>query len=177
MAEQMRRCSWATNDLLIMYHDNEYGRWDESDNGIFEKMCLESFSAGLSWHLVLQKRDAFRVIFHGFDIGRCAALSDSELDAAQKAPEIVRNVRKIQAVRSNARVCQQILAESGSMCAFVRQHPTASELHEALKRRGIRQFGPVCAEEVLKSLGLLPAHEPDCALAYLNPHGLEGADS
>lgn len=165
MTESKHRCSWATDDLLVEYHDNEYGRWNGSDNGIFEKVCLESFSAGLSWRLVLVKREAFRKRFAGFDIDRCASLTDGELAAAMDSPDIIRNARKIEAVRSNARVCQQIVAEYGSMRSFIQAHPAAEELHSAFKKRGARQFGPVCASELLKSLGMLPAHESGCYLA------------
>lgn len=164
----MRRCSWATNELLIQYHDNEYGRGDITDDGIFEKICLESFSAGLSWHLILSKREGFRSVFHGFSLARCAQLTDDELEAARRSPEIVRNWRKITAVRSNAGVCAGVVEEYGSLSAFLLAHRTPEELHAVLKRRGIRQFGVTCAEEVLKCVGLLPAHEPECALAALN---------
>ena len=72
---EKRRCSWVTDVLLREYHDNEYGRLKTDDSSLFEKLCLESFQAGLSWRTVLAKRDAFREVFFGFDIQKCAELS------------------------------------------------------------------------------------------------------
>lgn len=163
MCSEMRRCSWATNELLIAYHDQEYGRLERDENALFEKICLESFSAGLSWYIVLKKRDALRQRFAAFDVDRCAVLTDEQLEAAMSDPEIIRNRRKIEAVRQNARVVQSLRADGG-LLALVLDMRRPADLASALKRRGMQQFGPICAGELLKSLGLLPAHEPGCAL-------------
>ena len=164
-AAPVRRCSWATNDLLIEYHDKEYGRLTPSDQAIFEKICLESFSAGLSWYIVLTKRDALRASFCGFDPEKCAAMTDEALENAMQNPEIIRNRRKIEAVRINARACLAISEEHGGLMPFVRSHRGGRALAAAMREYGVRQFGPVCAAELQKSLGLIPAHEPDCAFA------------
>ena len=98
---EKRRCSWVTDVLLREYHDNEYGRLKTDDSSLFEKLCLESFQAGLSWRTVLAKRDAFREVFFGFDIQKCAELEDGHLESLMLDPRIIRNRRKIFAVREN----------------------------------------------------------------------------
>ena len=87
MDREARRCSWATNDLLIAYHDEEYGRLDRDERSIFEKICLESFSAGLSWFIALKKRPALRAAFADFDVDACAQLSDEHLEDVLQRPD------------------------------------------------------------------------------------------
>lgn len=164
MSVEIKRCRWATNDLLIAYHDEEYGRLSTDDRDIFEKICLESFSGGLSFYIALKKRPALREAFGNFDIDHCANMSDADLEAALQM-DIIRNRRKVEAVRSNARVCQSIIADEGSLIAFIQKHPLHQDLTLALKERGIRQFGPVSSVELLKSLGFIRAHEADCSFS------------
>lgn len=164
MSTEIKRCSWATNDLLIAYHDEEYGRLVHEESAIFEKICLESFSAGLSWYIVLKKRPALRDAFADFDVDACASLSDGQLEQAMARPDIIRNRRKVEAVRTNAQVIRSLRSEGGILSLILRQKRPV-DLAADLKKRGLRQFGPVCAGELMKSLGLLPAHEPSCALA------------
>lgn len=162
MGLEKQRCSWATNALLIAYHDEEYGRLTEKDNDIFEKICLESFSAGLSWYIVLKKREALRHAFFDFDILRCSTLTDTDLEAAMQQ-DIIRNRRKVEAVRRNARAARHIIAEKQSLIALVNSYRDGKKLSDALHSYGMRQIGPAGAEELLKSLGILPAHEAGCA--------------
>lgn len=167
MPEILARCSWATNELLIQYHDMEYGELTPSDDAIFEKICLESFSAGLSWYIVLKKRDALRAAFENFVLERCAELSDAALESAKENPDIIRNARKIEAVRTNARACLDIKKEHGDLITFVTACGEMQRLAAGLRSFGVRQFGPVCAHELLKSLGLAPAHEAGCFKAHV----------
>lgn len=162
MPENLARCSWAVNELLIQYHDTEYGELTPSDDAIFEKICLESFSAGLSWLIVLKKREALRSAFENFVLERCANLTDAALEDAKGNPDIIRNTRKIEAVRSNARACLDIRDQYGSLLTFVQSCPDMYKLASAMRGFGVRQFGPICAQELRKSLGLDPAHEAGC---------------
>lgn len=170
MSLKQQRCSWAVNDLLIAYHDEEYGRLAQEDRDIFEKICLESFQAGLSWYIVLKKRPALRKAFAQFDIGFCSRLSDRDLEDALSG-DIIQNRRKVAAVRSNALAALRIIEEKGSLIALIQTCRTGDELAAALKAYGMRQIGPVGAEELLKSLGLLPAHEEGCFLAAREGEG------
>lgn len=89
------RCAWANDALLIQYHDTVYGRPRKSDTALFAKFCLEGFQAGLSWRTVLAKQPAFERAFCGFDPWRCAELSDAYLDFLMQDTGIIRNRRKI----------------------------------------------------------------------------------
>ncbi len=170
----LKRCSWATDDLLIAYHDEEYGRLKTTDQALFEKLCLEAFQAGLSWRTVLLKRDALREAFCNFDIDACAALTDVQLEAQAQNAAIIRNRRKIFAVRSNAQAAQKILSEHETLFAFVTQYPTPQKLKQALKHYGFTFAGETVCESFLQSIGLLEAHEPGC---YLHQSGAEGQDA
>lgn len=174
--------SWYVTDELLAYHDLEWGRPVHDDRQLFEMLCLEGASVGLSWRTILHKRPAYRRIFHDFEIDRCAAMSDEELEAALTDSGIVRARNKVFAVRSNAQATQAIQREFGSLDAylwgFVNGHqvvnswtsmdeiPTETELSRTLsadlKRRGMRFVGPVITYSYLQAVGLVNDHLMTC---------------
>ena len=101
-----RRCRWANpkNERYVRYHDGEWGVPLHDEKRLFELLTLECFQAGLSWECVLNKREAFRRAFGGFDPGAVAAYGEEKLRALQNDPGIIRNERKIRAAVGNARV-------------------------------------------------------------------------
>ena len=159
--EEKRRCSWAVDRLLQDYHDNEYGRLKTDDAALFEKLCLESFQAGLSWRTVLAKREAFREAFSGFDIEQCAALEDAYLET----------LMKIFAVRENAKATLRVIEEFGSFFKYIYSFKKPEALLRSLKSYGYVFVGPTMTEAFMQSVGILEAHEPGCFL-YTSP--LEG---
>ncbi|MEA4854522.1 MAG: DNA-3-methyladenine glycosylase I [Christensenella sp.] len=165
-----KRCAWAKDALLIDYHDHEYGRIKSDDNDLFEKLCLESFQAGLSWRTVLAKRDAFRRAFYGFDIKQCAALTDDYLDSLTQDKSIIRNRRKIYAVRGNARAALRAAAEHESLFRFLYGFKKPEAMYLALKQYGFVFVGKTICESFMQSVGMTEAHEPDCFLHTL-PQG------
>ena len=164
MKTDKKRCSWATDDILIDYHDNEYGKIKSDSKALFEKLCLESFQAGLSWRTVLVKRDAFRRVFFGFDIGKCAELTDAYLESLMQDKEIIRNRRKIFAVRENARAVERLGKEYGNFFRFVYGFKKPEQLLKALKQYGFVFVGDTICESFMQSIGIIEAHEPDCYL-------------
>ena len=174
--------SWYTTDELLAYHDHEWGRPVHDDQRLFEMICLEGTSVGLSWRTVLHKRAVYRQAFRGFDIDACAALTDDELEAALATPGIIRSRGKVWAVRQNALATQAIRAEFGSLDAYqwgfvggeqvlgtwtdMRQIPTQTELSRAvsadLKRRGMRYVGPVITYSFLQAIGIVNDHLLTC---------------
>ena len=92
-----KRCSWVkmTNPLYIAYHDEEWGQPLHDDQALFELLCMETYQAGLSWETVLNKRQAFREVFHGYQIQAVAEMTDAELEAMLDNPAIIRNRAKI----------------------------------------------------------------------------------
>jgi DNA-3-methyladenine glycosylase I len=169
-------------DELLAYHDHEWGVPVHDDRQLFEMLCLEGASVGLSWRTILHKRPAYRRVFRGFDIDACAALSDDELTTALADPGIVRARAKVWSVRSNARAAQVIRAEHGSLDAYLwdfvggrpvlgrwdsmDQIPTQTELSRAvsadLKRHGMSFVGPVITYSYLQAVGIVNDHLLSC---------------
>ena len=108
---------WAQgNPLREWYAGEVWGKPTEDDDSLFEIMSLQVFQAGLSWHLILTKRDAFRSAFHGWSIDRVAAMGPEDVERLRRDPDIVRNRMKIEACITNARVVQKLQQEHGSFC-------------------------------------------------------------
>ncbi len=174
--------SWYVTDELLVYHDCEWGRPLHDDQRLFEMLCLEGASVGLSWRTILHKRLAYRRVFHDFDIDVCAAMPDEELEAALADPGIVRARAKVYAVRGNALVAQEIRQKYGTLDTYLwgftsgRQAvgnwnsmdeiPTQTELSRSmsadLKRRGMRFVGPVITYSFLQAVGIVNDHLLSC---------------
>lgn len=163
-ANQKKRCSWVVDALLKEYHDNEYGRIKTSDTALFEKLCLESFQAGLSWRTVLAKREAFRRAFFCFDIEKCAHMADEYLKSLMFQKEIIRNRRKIFAVRENARAVKRVIEDHGSFFKYVYSFKRPQAMLASLKEYGFVFVGPTMVESFMQSIGIIEAHEQGCFL-------------
>jgi len=114
------RCSWAErSDIEREFHDTEWGVPVHDDRQIFERLALCTVQAGLALRTVLAKRESLRTAFHGFDIARIAAMSDADLAVVLSDRGVVRNRLKVEAIRNNARAALHIVAEHGSLSAFL----------------------------------------------------------
>ncbi len=174
------RCQWVNlkNPLSIRYHDEEWGRPSWDDAYLYEMLLLEMFVAGLSWECVLNKREAFRAAFAGFNPQAVAAFGEAEVAALLQNPGIIRHRSKIEAAIANTRIFLQIQAEQGSFAAYawgfthneVVREPytlrTTSPLSDAfscdLRRRGMRFFGSTTAYSWLQAVGIINAHGEEC---------------
>ena len=174
--------SWYVTPELLAYHDHEWGRPVHDDRKLFEMLCLEGASVGLSWRTIWHKRDAYRRLFHNFEINACAAMDDAELEAALTDPSIVRARAKVWSVRTNAQAAQAICKECESLDAYLwgfvdrqqvvnawtsmEQVPTQTELSRTvsadLKRRGMRFVGPVITYSFLQAVGIVNDHLTTC---------------
>ena len=116
-----KRCCWANpkNERYILYHDEEWGVPVYDDGMLFEMLVLECFQAGLSWECVLNKREAFRAAFDGFDLEAVCAYGEDKLEALVHDPGIIRNRLKIQAAVTNARAFREIQGEYGSFAGYL----------------------------------------------------------
>lgn len=180
----MERCSWVKldNPLYVSYHDEEWGRPLHDEQALFELLCLETYQAGLSWETIINKRAAFKVAFHNYEIDKVAAMTDEELEAILQNQAVVRNRRKIYATRNNAQAFLQIQKDFGSFDQYIwswvnftvivnpvkdyRKSPAKTDLSEHLskdlKKRGFKFVGPVCIYSFLQSAGLVDDHELTC---------------
>lgn len=172
------RCSWANpkNPLSIRYHDEEWGVPVHDDHKLFEILILESFQAGLSWECILNKREAFRQAFDGFDLETVCGYGEKKLEKLMQEPGIVRNKLKIRATVNNARIFQAIQQEWGSFDCYLwhwtegkvvyETGKVSSELSDAvskdLKRRGMKFVGTVIVYSYLQAVGVINSHEETC---------------
>jgi DNA-3-methyladenine glycosylase I len=175
------RCRWsiATPDY-VHYHDTEWGYPVDDDRRLFEKLCLEGFQAGLSWRTILAKRENFRAAFKGFDFDEVARFGFADVERLLQDAGIVRHRGKIEAVINNARRAQALVAEAGSLAAFVwRFEPSAEELakphtvstipaaialSKALKARGWAFVGPTTMYAFMQAMGLVNDHAEGCTI-------------
>lgn len=181
-ADGKTRCPWASpgNPHYIEYHDSEWGVPVREDGKLFEMLILECFQAGLSWECVLNKRDAFRRAFDGFDLDTVCGYDSEKLAALQNNPEIIRNRLKIQAAVTNARVFRDLQREFGSFSAYLWGWSGGKVLHETgktssplsdaiskdLKKRGMKFVGTTILYAYLQAVGIVYAHEEGCFLAH-----------
>ena len=116
----MGYCEWASiNELNKTYHDKEWGIPVHDDRKMFEHLILECMQCGLSWDLMLKKRDVFRKCFDDFDYDRIAKYDDKDVERILNTENMIRSVRKIDAVINNARCFQKVREEFGSFCEYL----------------------------------------------------------
>src|ERR1051325_2988012 len=115
----MPRCPWAKADLMIAYHDQEWGRPVHDDRTFFEFLILEGAQAGLSWETILNKRAAYIKAFAGFDPAKVARFTARDQARLLKNEGIVRNRLKIAAAITNARAFLAVQKEFGSFDAYI----------------------------------------------------------
>ena len=118
----LKRCAWAfASQQYTDYHDNEWGVPVHDDRKLFEMLILEGVQAGLSWSLILKKRDGYRQAFDGFDASKIAGYDERKIQELLANPEIVRNRLKISAAIQNARAFLQVQSDAGSFDVFLWQ--------------------------------------------------------
>jgi DNA-3-methyladenine glycosylase I len=178
------RCPFAKENeqFYIDYHDQEWGIPLHDDQAHFELLILEGFQAGLSWAIILKRREAFRQAFHQFVPEKVAQLTDDELKTLEKNRGIIRNKKKIAAARQNGRVFLQIQKEFGSFDAyvwpFVNKKPKinrwtkwsdvpcvskeSESLSKDLKKRGMSFVGPKIIYSYMQAAGLINDHLISC---------------
>ena len=164
------------------YHDTEWGVPLYDDQKLFELLCLEGAQAGLSWSTILAKRAGYRQAFHQFEITKVAAMMDAELEALTHDTRIVRNRRKIYAVRSNAQAALRATGQYGSLQAYLwglaggapvqnRWHSVqdvpadtakSRAMSAQLKRDGFAFVGPTTCYAFMQAAGMVNDHVVGC---------------
>ena len=172
------RCPWGVaSPEYLTYHDEVWGRPVHDDTAMFERLCLEGFQSGLSWLIILRKRENFRRAFSAFDIETVAGFGPADIDRLLADPGIVRNRAKIEAAVANARVTltlpDGLAAEvwkyheaPGPAPVSLADVPSATSastsLAKELRRRGFRFTGPVTAYATMQSCGVVNDHLAGC---------------
>ena len=182
-AEQpVRRCTWATDPLSIVYHDEEWGAPVHDDRRLFEFLILEGAQAGLSWITILKKRAAYRAAFDKFDPRKVARYDEARMAALLQNDGIVRNRLKIRSAVQNAQSFLAIQKEFGSFDRYVWQFvggaplqnrrrrsgdlpartPQSDALSKDLGKRGFRFVGSTICYAFMQATGLVNDHLVDC---------------
>ncbi|MGA9039606.1 MAG: DNA-3-methyladenine glycosylase I [Terriglobales bacterium] len=176
------RCAWASNELSIRYHDEEWGVPVYDDIVLFEFLTLEGAQAGLSWDTILKKRGNYRAAFDGFDPSRIARYSSRRLETLMNNPGIVRNRLKIASVVKNAKAFLQVQEEFGSFDRYIWQFvggkprvntwrpsqrlPASTEesdiISKDLKRRGFTFVGSTICYAFMQAVGMVNDHAANC---------------
>lgn len=173
------RCYWcAGSPDYLDYHDREWGFPVADDRRLFEKLSLETFQSGLSWRTILMKRDNFRAAFANFEIERIADFTEADVERLLADAGIVRHRGKIEATINNARQARKLVAQEGSLAAYVWRHeapnptrwravsstPESVALSKDLKKRGWAFVGPTTVYAFMQAMGLVNDHAEDCAI-------------
>jgi DNA-3-methyladenine glycosylase I len=175
------RCSWATNELSIRYHDEDWGVPIHDDRTLFEFLILEGAQAGLSWDTILRKRENYRSALDGFEPKRVAAYDRRKIKALLRDPGIIRNRLKIKSAVQNAKAFLNVQEEFGNfdryMWQFVggkpvinpwksKQIPARTSASDAmskdLKKRGFNFVGSTICYAFMQAVGLVNDHAKNC---------------
>jgi DNA-3-methyladenine glycosylase I len=175
----IHRCAWAESDPLLRdYHDQEWGVPEYDSRALWEKLMLDGFQAGLSWLIILRKRDAFRKAFQSFHPEKVARFGEKDVARLLEDAGIVRSRAKIEATIGGARAYLAMKEAGEDFSTFVwkmaggkpiqnngpvpTQTPLSEEYSRALKKRGFKFVGPVIVYAWMQAVGVVNDHSADC---------------
>jgi DNA-3-methyladenine glycosylase I len=177
---EVRRCAWAESDpLLQTYHDEEWGVPLHDSRALWELLMLEGFQAGLSWLIVLRKREAFRQAFKGFEPERVARFGVRDIDRLLKDTGIIRSRAKIEATIAGAKIFEEMKRKGEDFAGFawdqtggkpirnatghpIVSTPLSERISAELKKRGFKFVGPVIVYSWMQASGMVNDHDPRC---------------
>ncbi len=179
----MSSCEWGTvSEMYRAYHDEEWGVPVHDDRRMFEHLMLECMQCGLSWTLMLRKREIFRACFADFDYDRIAEFGDPDVERILNTDGMIRSPRKIRAVIRNARAYLKVREEFGTFCDYLWAYtdgktvlyegrgdgrvPVSNGLSAGiskdLKKKGFTYVGPVTVYSHLQACGIINDHDAGC---------------
>lgn len=178
------RCPWVSpnNIVYLNYHDNEWGRPLHDEHKLFEMLILEGAQAGLSWEIILNKRENYRKLFANFDPNKVARFTDKKIEKILLNPGVVRNRLKVYSAVNNAKQFLKIQSEFGSFDSFIwgfvdykpivnsfdtySDYPTRTPLSDLiskeLKKRGFKFVGSTIIYAFMQAIGMVDDHTTNC---------------
>ena len=183
MSPEKTSCQWPVDDdLMIAYHDEEWGVPLHDDRKLFEFLVLDAFQAGLSWRTILHKRENFRLAFDGFDAKLIARYKKRKIGQLLENAGIVRNRMKIEATVANAKVFLRVQGEYGSFDSYIWQFvggqpkqnrwrslkrlpastPDSDRMSKDLKERGFKFVGSTICYAFMQAAGMVNDHLVNC---------------
>jgi DNA-3-methyladenine glycosylase I len=176
----LSRCPWAGEDpLMLAYHDEEWGVPERDSRALWEMLMLEGFQAGLSWAIVLRKREALRKAFKGFDPEVVARFTARDINHLLKDPGIIRARAKIEATIAGARIVRDMhdrgetfadfcwsftdgKAVTGDGRSLPAQTALSEKISKEMKRRGFKFIGPTIVYAWMQAVGIVNDHSLTC---------------
>jgi len=177
------RCGWSQgSELMINYHDTEWGLPLHNDRKLFEFLVLDCFQAGLSWEIVLKKRESFRSAFDDFNPELISKYSRRKIQSLLKDPGIIRNRLKVESAVSNAAIFLKLQEEFGSFDTYIWRFtegktivnswkrlseipantPVSDTMSRELKKKGFRFAGSTICYAFMQAAGMVNDHVVDC---------------
>jgi DNA-3-methyladenine glycosylase I len=173
------RCTWSQNDpLMRQYHDEEWGIPVRDSRTLWEILMLEGFQAGLSWQIILRKREGFRKAFKNFDPKKVAKFTEADILRLMQDEGIIRARAKIEATIAGAKIYLAMEKSGESFSDFLwsftngkpiqntgpvpASTPLSERISKELKKRGFKFVGPVIVYAFLQAAGIVNDHAPDC---------------
>ena len=182
-------CEWFTahEGMWKDYHDKEWGIPVHDDRRLFEYLLMENMSCGLSWGLMLKRRETFRCVFEDYDFRRVAAWADADIDKATSAEGMIHSRRKVAGIVNNARRMLEVIEEFGSFDAYIwhftdgkvvryltsgqeeilTRSPLSDAVAKDLKKRGFSYVGTVIIYSYLQGIGVINDHHEDCPMSRM----------
>lgn len=181
--EKEKSCDWPSGDpLMIRYHDEEWGVPVHDDQKLFEFLLLDAFQAGLSWRIVLNKRENFRIAFDDYNVKKIASYGNTEIQRLLADAGIIRNKAKINATIENAKRFYEVQKEFGSFDAYIWQFTKGKTVHNRwktlkelpastplsdimsndLKKRGFKFVGTTICYAFMQAAGMVNDHLTQC---------------
>jgi len=179
----MSYCNWGnTSEINIKYHNEEWGVPLFDDRAQFEYLMMEAMQCGLSWNIVINKREIFRECFDNFEFDKIAKYDDKDIERIMNYQGMIKSKRKIEAVINNAKCFQKIRREFGSFCKYLWNYsdnktilydghelgyiPTSNGLSDKiakdLKKRGFKFLGTITIYSHLQACGIINDHDKNC---------------
>jgi len=182
MTKKPIRCWNTDNPLYVKYHDEEWGTPVHDDRALFEFLTLEGLQAGLTWELILKRRDALRKAFDNFNAEKIARYTGKDVERLMNNPDVIRNRAKILAAINNAERFKEVKKEFGSFDAFIwkfvqgrtidhtlknfkEMAPESEEsraMSKELKKRGFKFIGPTICYAFMQAVGMVNDHLVHC---------------
>jgi DNA-3-methyladenine glycosylase I len=173
------RCAWAGSDeLMCAYHDQEWGVPEYDSRALWELLMLEGFQAGLSWLVVLRKREAFQAAFKQFDPAKVARFEEDDIKRLLEDSRIIRSRAKIEATIRGAKIYLEMEKGGEDFASFLWriaggkpvetagpmlvESSTSEEMSKALKKRGFKFVGPVIVYAFMQAAGMVNDHSERC---------------
>lgn len=186
----MSYCNWEkASEICKIYHDEEWGVPLYDDRAQFEYLMMEVMQCGLSWDIVINKREIFRVCFNNFDYEKISKYSEDDINRIMSFKGMIKARRKVEAIINNAKHFKKIAEEFGSFCNYLwkysdhktiiyDKHPDgyipssnglSDKIANDLKKRGFKFLGPITIYSHLQASGIINDHDKNCPrFNYIN---------